>query len=74
VLVSFKCPSCNNRMYEDHSAVGQIRQCPRCLHCVQVPQKHAPSDWNLRWVIVGLLLCAIVAAVYWAYHSIAHAS
>ena len=73
MLITFKCPACGNRMYEDHAVAGQIRQCPRCMHCVQVPKKEAREPWSFRWVIVGALVCVIFATVYWIYYNATHA-
>ena len=54
-------------MFEDHAAVGQIRQCARCRHCVQVPKIKAKRKLSLRWLILGSLLCIIAATGYWIY-------
>ncbi len=68
MLISFKCPACNNRMYEDQSATGKLRQCPRCRHCVQVPMVKPERRFSLRWLIAILLLCVIAGASYWIYY------
>ena len=50
------CPYCGQQMYEDS---------PRCPHCGQyISEEDAPPSRLRWWIILGVLLCLCVVAVW----------
>jgi predicted nucleic acid-binding Zn ribbon protein len=50
------CPYCNEQIHEDSQ---------RCPHCENyISEEDAPPGRKPRWIVVGLVICLIIAVMW----------